>query len=328
MPDDAQRCAICQGSTSARCTSFSVGSMDGLGFACEACGEYRASRNVIVTWLGSGTRLDGLRRAALSHRVRLADRSVETPLITSLWIEEFVKDARLPGISIQMANLLRLIGDYQSRTGEGYFPDSVTDTSVIGSFNPRMFDQLIGEALNHSLIVKVGIEHRADPRGDGMLSGPEFGLTLDGWERYESERRGKLAGRYGFIAMKFNDLALDKLVESAIKPGVKTAVGYDVVHLLNVACAGIIDNILREQIRDAAFILVDLTHDNSGAYWEAGYAEGLGKPVIYICERSKFDRAQTHFDTNHCTTVMWEVGEEAKFVEALVATIRRSLNLF
>src|SRR3546814_6925901 len=72
----------------------------------------------------------------------------------------------------------------------------------------------------------------------------------------------------------------------------------------NVARAGIIDNIMRSQIRDAAFVIVDLTHDNSGAYWEAGYAEGLGKPVIYICEKAKFDKAKTHFDTNHCTTVV------------------------
>src|SRR3546814_4652111 len=85
---------------------------------------------------------------------------------------------------------------------------------------------------------------------------------------------------------------------------------------------------MRSQIRDAAFVIVDLTHDNSGAYWEAGYAEGLGKPVIYICEKAKFDKAKTHFDTNHCTTVVWtrEKGEE--FRAELIATLRRSLNLF
>jgi nucleoside 2-deoxyribosyltransferase len=79
---------------------------------------------------------------------------------------------------------------------------------------------------------------------------------------------------------------------------------------------------------ETAFVLVDLTHDNSGAYWEAGYAEGLGKPVIYICEQSKFDAVKTHFDTNHCTTVMWKADEPAVFTEQLVATLRRSLNLF
>ena len=85
---------------------------------------------------------------------------------------------------------------------------------------------------------------------------------------------------------------------------------------------------MRAQIRDSAFVIVDLTHDNSGAYWEAGYAEGLGKPVIYICERQKFEAAQTHFDTNHCTTVMWSADNPDKFATDLVATLRRSLNLF
>jgi nucleoside 2-deoxyribosyltransferase len=96
----------------------------------------------------------------------------------------------------------------------------------------------------------------------------------------------------------------------------------------DVARAGIIDNIMREQIRDAAFLVADLTHDNYGAYWEAGYAEGLGKPVIYLCEKSKFKAAPPHFDTNHCTTVLWQSDEIEEFKKAIVATLRRSLNLF
>ena len=68
-----------------------------------------------------------------------------------------------------------------------------------------------------------------------------------------------------------------------------------------VARAGVIDKIMRTQIRDAAFVIVDLTHDNPGAYWEAGYAEGLGKPVIYICEKGKFEATKSHLDMNHCT---------------------------
>jgi nucleoside 2-deoxyribosyltransferase len=100
------------------------------------------------------------------------------------------------------------------------------------------------------------------------------------------------------------------------------------VDIRDTAKAGIIDNLLRAQIRDSAFVLVDLTHDNSGAYWEAGYAEGLGKPVLYLCEKNKFAEKQTHFDTNHCTTVIWDVENPSRFSEELVATIRRSLNLF
>ena len=51
-------------------------------------------------------------------------------------------------------------------------------------------------------------------------------------------------------------------------------------------------------IRDAKFVIVDLTHDNHGAYWEAGYAEGLGKPVIYVCKKDKFEtRVHTSMPT-------------------------------
>ena len=81
--------------------------------------------------------------------------------------------------------------------------------------------------------------------------------------------------------MQFNDSELDAFVKDIVKPAVKEGIGYDLVDMNDVARAGIIDNIMRTQIRDAAFVIVDLTHENSGAYWEAGYAEGLGKPVIY-----------------------------------------------
>ena len=90
--------------------------------------------------------------------------------------------------------------------------------------------------------------------------------------------------------------------------------------------AGVIDNIMRIQIRDSAFVIADLTHDNYGAYWEAGYAEGLGKPVIYICEKTKFDEKKTHFDTNHCTTILWSEDDPEGFGKELIATLRRSLN--
>lgn len=161
-----------------------------------------------------------------------------------------------------------------------------------------------------------------------MLVGHAYGLTLDGWERYEAERHGLVAGRYGFIAMKFGDAVLDAFVEETVKPAVRRCIRYDLVDLRDVPRAGVIDNILREQIRDTAFVLVDLTHDNCGAYWEAGYSEGLGKSVVYLCERAKFDKAKTHFDTNHSTTVLWSADKPDALRAELIATLRRSLNLF
>jgi hypothetical protein len=39
-------------------------------------------------------------------------------------------------------------------------------------------------------------------------------------------------------------------------------------------------------------------------------------------------RLPTHFDTNHCTTVPWSANEQGEFTKQLIATLRRSLNLF
>ncbi len=64
------------------------------------------------------------------------------------------------------------------------------------------------------------------------------------------------------------------------------------------------------------------------AYWDAGYAEGLGKLVISICPQAKFDAAKTHFHTNPCTTVMWRVEEAVAFTKSLVATPQTVAEFF
>ncbi len=152
-------------------------------------------------------------------------------------------------------------------------------------------------------------------------------LSLDGWEQYQTEKRGGFAGNYGFLAMQFDEPDLKAFVDEVLKPAVKDEIGYDLVDMNDVGRAGIIDNIMRVQIRDAKFVIVDLTHDNHGAYWEAGFAEGLGKPVIYICEKEKFEEQKTHFDTNHCTTVPWSRDDDEGFRQELTATLHRSLDL-
>lgn len=213
--------------------------------------------------------------------------------------------------AIQAMNLIREIGDKVSQSNE-----------PLPRLIPRnnLEEQLIDELVD-SGIIKV--PHDIDAFEGTMLMG--VNLTLAGWEQYEAEKRGKFEGNYGFIAMKFNDPELDPFVKDVVKPVVKDGIGYDLVDMRDVSKAGIIDNIMRVQIRDSAFVIADLTHDNLGAYWEAGYAEGLGKPVVYICERTKFERDGSHFDTNHCMTVPWSSNDPEGFGKELIATLQRSL---
>jgi len=185
----------------------------------------------------------------------------------------------------------------------------------------------------HSLLAELRVAGKVmmwqDQRLPGELpTGREYYLSLSGWDDYENEKRGGFSGRYGFIALDFNKAEIEAFVDDVVKPAVRDGISYDLVDMRHGIRAGIIDNIMRQQIRDSAFVIADLTHNNSGAYWEAGYAEGLGKPVVYICEKAKFKRAKTHFDTNHSTTVLWSSSDPQAFCGDLISTLRRSLNLF
>ena len=222
--------------------------------------------------------------------------------------------------AIQAMNLIRYIGDEVSESGRPI--DRLSGfNGIIGSPGEELADQICEELHQHGLIRMV-----APAKTTGFTLFLNVSLTLSGWERYEAEKRGRFEGKYGFIAMQFGDSDLAPFVEEVVKPAVKSGTGYDLVDMNDVARAGVIDNIMRTQIRDAAFVVADLTHDNPGVYWEAGYAEGLGKPVIYICERGKFEDKKTHFDTNHCTTVPWSRDDDEGFRKELTATLRRSLD--
>lgn len=152
----------------------------------------------------------------------------------------------------------------------------------------------------------------------------KLGLTFEGWQKYNELLKTSKDSKQVFMAMKYNDKDLDDLYKNFLKDAVKET-GLELVRLDEVGKAGLIDNNMRAEIRKSCLLLADLTHDNNGAYWEAGYAEGLGIPVIYLCEKDKFDNKKTHFDTNHCTTIIWEKGKETEAMRSLKNTIRISL---
>lgn len=218
-------------------------------------------------------------------------------------------------------NLIRYVGDRVSESGQP-IPNLSGMADLIGAPSDELCLQLV-EELSEDGLIRIADRLKAIS-GKTILVG--LTLSLRGWERYEAEKRGAFDGDYGFLAMQFGALELEKFVKDVLKPAVEADLGYRLVDMRDVGRAGVIDNIMRVQIRDAKFVVVDLTHDNQGAYWEAGYAEGLGKPVIYICERKKFEEEKTHFDTNHCTTIPWSSDDEKTFRQEFTATLRRTLE--
>ena len=74
-------------------------------------------------------------------------------------------------------------------------------------------------------------------------------------------------------------------------------------------------------IRIAPFVVADFTGHAEGVYYEAGFAKGLGKPVIHTCKASDFREA--HFDTKQINHVLWDSPADlrAKLREHIRGTI-------
>ena len=127
------------------------------------------------------------------------------------------------------------------------------------------------------------------------------------------------------MAMQFNSPDSDEAYQNCFKAAVRGA-GFDLVRLDEGQPAGLIDDQLRVAIRTSRFLLADLSDRNRGAYWEAGFAEGLEKPVIYLCKKEVWDDPdqRPHFDTSHLVTVIWSPSDLADAERRLTATIRNT----
>lgn len=145
-------------------------------------------------------------------------------------------------------------------------------------------------------------------------------LTTAGWNRFEALRKINKESKQAFMAMKFDD-EQKQFVNDKLKPVVKET-GFDLLLLTDInSKENLIDNKLRVAIRQSRFLICDLTHCNAGAYWEAGYAEGLKLPVIYICEKKAFKAKnktkRPHFDVNHQEIFQWDKNNEESIKDFL-----------
>jgi len=74
-------------------------------------------------------------------------------------------------------------------------------------------------------------------------------------------------------------------------------------------------------IRDAELVIADFSGNRGGVYYEAGFARGLGRPVIYSCQESDFK--DLHFDTRLINHIKWSDPADlrGKLANRIKATI-------
>jgi nucleoside 2-deoxyribosyltransferase len=200
--------------------------------------------------------------------------------------------------------LLRLIGSRTTVAGSGIQLNPERDCPLIDAATPYEFGYLYNYLLEHAYI-------------HGQVNSAT--VLIKGWEKLQPVGSGAgIPGRC-FVAMSF-DPALDNLYLEGIEPAIRdcgfTPVRVDREHYNE----DINDRILAE-IRLAQFIVADFTQQKHGVYFEAGFAMGLGRPVIWLCSEDDFKNR--HFDTDHYNHIKWHAPADLrqKLADRIRATI-------
>jgi len=289
---------------------------DAAFFSCPLCGEFVLSGPLVESLPLILTNYKDA-SAKISHALRTMQQVNKGAELNADTVNEILKRS-LPTPREQADLFIRWLAENIEGPGETLFVEPATHRSIIGAKTDEGFSLVLRHLFEVGLVKGILDEAMGEPDKADVT------LSFKGWDHYEELRRGGATYRKGFIAMKFGDTLLDKLLAEVLKPCAKQA-GFELLRLDDTPKAGLIDDRLRVEIQSSDFLVADLTHDNAGAYWEAGYAEGLGKPVIYICEKEKFEAGKTHFDTNHHLTIIWDKDNLPKAGEDLKATIRATL---
>lgn len=140
----------------------------------------------------------------------------------------------------------------------------------------------------------------------------------------ESESHpANLSRNTAFVAMWFNS-EMNGAFLSGIDPAIREA-GYEPLRIDQKEHNNRIDDEIIAAIRSCRFVVADFTSEpekpRGGVYYEAGFAQGLGLPVIWMCREDLI--GQVHFDTRQYNHITWNSPQDlkTKLYNRIVATI-------
>ena len=191
---------------------------------------------------------------------------------------------------------------------------------------------MILDALKKEALVAIPVmpQHGISPQGAVHLTTTIYdavNVTHKGYARYEELQRKSVDSSLAFVAMWF-DSSMDAVYNEAIAPAIRDA-GYDPVRVDNVQHNRKIDDEIIALIRQSRFVIADFTagkpeEPRGGVYYEAGFAYGLGREVIYTCQHDF--KGALHFDTRQYNHIFWEEDKLSEFRKALQNRIEATIG--
>ncbi len=149
-----------------------------------------------------------------------------------------------------------------------------------------------------------------------------YEIPIDGWKAIEASDSLNKQSKIGFIAMPFAE-EFDALYANALHPGIYNA-GYQPVRIDNVQHNNRIDDEIIANIRKSRFIVADLSMNRGGIYFEAGYALGMGLPVIWTVKHSALK--DVHFDNRQYNFLTWDDSNYSELSKRITDRIEATIG--
>jgi len=238
------------------------------------------------------------------------------PMISSADIE-LARDCARPSLHHRADRMLRWITN-EFPPGDMFSPDDLGHWKFYEN-SPSDLVVITGGDVVSSRLMPIGW-NRTIQEMKFMVTevlSKEMGLlTIPDLGKYQVSPKGLLylEGRresvstVGFCAMWFNPEVLPLWTE-VIEPATRE-VGYEPLRIDSKQHNGKIDDEIMASIRAARFVVSDFTGSRGGVYYEAGFAHGIGLPVIFMCREGD----ELHFDVRQYNCIFWkpENLEDAK----------------
>lgn len=278
---------------------------------CPTCGDVLMTMSAIEDLRGRGvdikkTQLSALtRERTISGRTPLCIRGdhqeIQTSEANTIGISEFLK--RFPNdFNSRIKRTLLNLAHIQPLPGVAVLIDFSTDVPVIFAESDEGCWRLLcwyvqagylEWDIKRTVMPKIAIS----PKGFELVSEAKAASSLEEKKQV-------------FIAMWF-DPSMEEAFENGLKPGVEDGTDFNAVRIDFQEFLGDVHDEIIVEIKKSRALVVDLTKNRPNVYFEAGFAEGLGIPVIYTMKRIPDDE-RPHFDVRQRNTITWDDAEELR----------------
>jgi nucleoside 2-deoxyribosyltransferase len=300
---DVGECPLCKNEVPVR-IFFPEGEQRFTLFQCERCGEFGADKQCVLALSDSGP------EPSLSGVARHMAETGETLRLTYTNMGEARKLAPIT-IAEKSRRLLRALVRKSQYPGGSVELVRERDFPLVFGKNE---DEL--EFLLEHLVALDWLKTDADSSGISCV------VTPHGWIEFEHDRAANVESDKAFVAMWF-DRGMNDAYERGIKPAIEDDAGFKSIRVDAVEHKGKIDDRIIAEIRESRFLIADFTGHRGGVYFEAGYAMGMGLPVIWACRADEI--ANAHFDTRQYNHIVW--NEPAELREKLALRIRATVGM-